>query len=151
MQEETEEFLSEERKIFELAKPGTDEAIFVKEIEGNEVILVAYDENNNEVSIFSETGKYPFEVTLYTSNSKLTSMKGLLVVEKEMVKIGDEVVERYIPIFDVLMNKANTIIDNLEASENDVQEAETTRNENEEARIIAEGIRVENENNRKTK
>ena len=128
----------EGRKVFEIAKPydkdEAGQAIFVKEIENNEVTLVAYDENGKEVSIFSVEGRHPFEISLYNGNSKLTSMYGILGVSKEAVKLGYEVVERYIPIFDDLMNKANTIIDNLEASEKDIQEAETTRNENETAR-----------------
>lgn len=140
----------EGRKVFELAKPDTDEAVFVKEIENNEIILVAYDENGNEASIFSEVGKYPFEISLYGEDSKLTSMNGKLRVSKEMVKIGDKVVEVYLPIFDKLMQDVSTSINELKAAENAIQEAETARKEEEESRILAEKSRAEAEKNRVT-
>ena len=107
----------EGRKVFELAKPKekdeVGEAIFVKEIVDNEVVLVAYDEEGKEVSIFSEEGKYPFEVSLYGENSKLTSLGSSLRIKQESVRVGDEVIERYLPIFDEVMNEANETINRM--------------------------------------
>ena len=137
----------EGRKIFELARPNTDEAIFVQEIENNEVILVAY-EDGVEKSIFNEVGKYPFEVTLYGNDSKLTSLSGKLRIAKEAVKVGDEVVERYIPIFDQLMQEAITAINEVNEAQKAVEEAETVRKEAEESRVLAETSRAEAEKNR---
>lgn len=143
------------RKVFELAKPDTDEAIFVQEIIDNEVILVGkaevkddngyikyidenenvywYDAVNNKVydaeyqeqeieiealtkvlvdaSIFDEEGSYPFEISLYDGDSKLTSAYSYLKVAKEMVKAGDEQVSTYLPIFDQLIAELNEATD----------------------------------------
>lgn len=140
------------RKVFEMAKPNTTEAIFVSEIIDNEVILVGkaevkdsrgyikyvdneenvywYDKENNKIydeegteqteiiledltkvlvnaSIFSEEGYYPYEISLYEGDSKLTSVSNSLKVKPEMVKIGDTEVERYLPVFDQLINTLN--------------------------------------------
>ena len=151
----------EGRKVFELAKPDTNEAIFVSEIINNEVLLVTkvavkdergyikytdeneaiywYDEENNKVydeqgqeqeidietltkvlvdgSIFNESGRFPFEVTLYNGDSKLTSVSSGLSVAEEMVRIGDEEVSTYLPIFDQLiaeLNQATSEANNLD-------------------------------------
>ena len=140
------------RKVFEMAKPNTTEAIFVSEIIDNEVILVGksevkdsrgyikyvdneeniywYDKENNKIydeegieqteialedltkvlvnaSIFSEEGKYPFEISLYDGDSKLTSMHELLPVTKEYVKVGNEQIADKLPIFDQLIAELN--------------------------------------------
>lgn len=97
----------EGRKVFEIAKPDTTEAIFAKEIVNNEVILVGEDENHNPASIFAKKGDYPFEVSLYEGDSKLTSMGGLLTVAMENVKVGDEQVSDKLPIFDQLIAELN--------------------------------------------
>lgn len=142
----------EGRKVFEMAKPNTTEAIFVSEIIDNEVILVGkaevkdsrgyikyidneeniywYDKENNKIydesgteqteidindltevlvnaSIWNEAGDYNFEVSLYEEDSKLTSVSSSLKVKPEMVKIGDTEVERYLPVFDQLLQELN--------------------------------------------
>lgn len=151
------------RKVFELAKPDTDEAIFVQEIVDNEVLLVGkaevkdehgyikyidenenvywYDAVNNKVydaeyqeqeieiealtkvlvdaSIFDEEGSYPFEISLYDGDSKLTSAYSSLKVAEEKVKVGDEQVSIHLPIFDQLiaeLNEATDAANNLNIS-----------------------------------
>lgn len=104
-------------KIFELKNPK-GELVFVKEIENNEITLARVNEDGTYSSLFDMSGDYIFEVSLYTEDSKLTSEYEILPVEAEQVVIGDEVVEPYLPIFDELIQKINTAIN--EASKLDM-------------------------------
>ena len=96
-------------KVFEMKSPS-EELVMVQEIQNNEIILYGEDENENIASIFTEEGKYIFEVSLYESESKLTSAKGQIKVKPEQVVIDGEVVEAYLPIFDQLLTQVNTAI-----------------------------------------
>lgn len=96
-------------KVFEMKSPS-DQLVMVQEIQNNEIILYGLDKNENIASIFTEEGKYIFEVSLYESESKLTSAKGQIKVKPEQVVIDGEVVEAYLPIFDQLLTQVNTAI-----------------------------------------
>ena len=96
------------RKVFELRNPS-GQVVYAGDIVNNEVVL-AGEENGEVYSVFNEAGYYIYEVSLYNGNSKLTSTKGQLPVDKEQVVIGNEVVEPYLPIFDELMQEINTAI-----------------------------------------
>ena len=103
------------RKVFEMKSPS-GELVYVDEIVDNKVLLTAKDENENNVSLFDESGYYIFEVSLYVDDTKLTSVYGKLPVEKEQVEIEGETVERVLPLFDQLMQELDTAItqtDNL--------------------------------------
>ena len=92
---------SDGRKVFELRNPS-GQVVYAGDIVNNEVVL-AGEENGEVYSVFNEAGYYIYEVSLYNGNSKLTSAKGQLPVNKEQVVIGNEIVEPYLPIFDELM------------------------------------------------
>lgn len=93
------EFDKDGRKVFEMNNPNGN-LIYANTIENNELILVGEDGEHNPCSLFSQPGKYPFEISLYDGESKLTSASDDLYVAPEMVKIGDEVAEVYLPVFD---------------------------------------------------
>lgn len=95
-------------KIFEMNDPH-GQLVFSKEIQNNEIIL-AREDNDEFSSIFNEKGKYVYEISLYDGDSKLTSASSYLLVDEEMVKITDEVVEPYLPVFDDLMSDISTAI-----------------------------------------
>ena len=105
-------------KIFEL-RNSTGETIFVDEIVNNEIILARFDENNNAYPIFTEKGRYTFEISLYRDNSKLTSASESFKVEPEQVIIDGEIVETYTPVFDNLLSSLSNAID--EASNLDIE------------------------------
>ena len=96
-------------KIFEMKAPS-GKVVMASEITNNTILLAAKDENENNVSLFDESGLYIFEISLYNGDTKLTSVYGKLPVSKEQVIIGDEVVEPYLPVFDELMQDINTAI-----------------------------------------
>ena len=101
-------------KVLEMKNPS-GEVVYFGEIINNEVVLAAV-ENGHNYSIFSSEGRYIYEVSLYSGNSKLTSVKGELPVVKEQVIINGEIVEPYLPIFDELMQDLQSAItktDNL--------------------------------------
>lgn len=97
------------RKVFEIKSPSGN-LVYADEIIDNKVLLTAKDENENNVSLFDESGDYIFEVSLYVDNSKLTSVYGKLPVQKEQVEIEGEVVEKVLPLFEQLMQELNTAI-----------------------------------------
>jgi len=138
------EFDREEgKKVFELKTPK-NELLFVSEIVNNEIVLVGED----NTSLFSSVGDYIYEVSLYEENSKLTSRFGYITIKKEQVKIGDNIVETYLPIFDQLMNEITTLESNIESAESERVSAEETRATNEEERQANESTRQENETSR---
>ena len=105
------------RKLFKMNNP-LGELVYSGFIENNELILGGVDANDNVVSLFSMAGQYPFEIVLYddSETSKLTSTSDYLNVEEEVVKIGDEVAEVYLPVFDEMiqeLDEAITKTDNL--------------------------------------
>lgn len=101
------------RKVFEMKSPS-NELVIVKEIEDNKVLLASKDENQNNVSLFDESGYYIFEVSYYDNDSKLTSVYGKIPVEQEQVVIDGEVVTPYLPIFDQLIQDLNNKIDEVD-------------------------------------
>ena len=110
------------RKVFEMKSPS-NELVIVKEIENNKVLLAAKDENQNNVSLFNESGYYIFEVSYYDNDSKLTSVYGKIPVEQEQVVIDGEVVTPYLPIFDQLMQEIDGKIDLVDGKLEDINEA----------------------------
>ena len=120
------------RKIFEMKNPK-GELVFADEIVNNEVILVGRDEQGNNCSLFTTAGTYPFEISLYGDDSKLTSESNLFSVQQEQVIIDGEVVEYYLPIFDRLLNdvqdslvSVNNAIDKVDTLDIDVNKSGTT-------------------------
>ena len=86
----------------------TDNKLFTDEwVEVATFNLEEYTKVQVNASLFSESGKYIFEVSLYKDDTKLTSTKGILPVKQEQVIVGDEIVEAYIPIFDELIQTLN--------------------------------------------
>lgn len=119
-------------KIFEMKNPK-GELVFADEIVNNEVILVGKDEQDNNCSLFTTAGTYPFEISLYGDDSKLTSESNCFSVQQEQVIIDGEVVEYYLPIFDRLLNdvqnsleSVNSAIDEVDNLDIDVNKSGTT-------------------------
>lgn len=73
-----------------------------------------YTKVQSEASLFSEEGEYPFEVSLYENNSKLTSANSKLNVAEEAVKTDGEVVKYYLPTIDRMINEVDNL--NLNAT-----------------------------------
>lgn len=119
-------------KIFEMKNPK-GELVFADEIVNNEVILVGKDDQDNNCSLFIMSGTYPFEISLYGDDSKLTSESNCFSVQQEQVEIDGKVVEFYMPIFDKLLNdiqdsleSVNSAINEVEALDIDVNKSGTT-------------------------
>lgn len=110
------------RKIFEMKNPNGD-LVFADEIVNNEVILVGKDEYDNNCSLFNEKGTYPFEISLYGDDSKLTSESNCFSVQQEQVIIDGEVVEYYLPIFDRLLNDVQDSLESVNSAIDDVNNA----------------------------
>ena len=127
-----------------------NEQLYDNEGNTSSVELSTLTKVQQSVSIFDEAGKYVLEVSLYGEDSKLTSAFIDLTVKPGMVRVGDEKVSQYIPIFDTLMNQAVTLIDELETAEETIETAETTRQANETSRQNAETTRQGNEAIRQT-
>ena len=73
-----------------------------------------YTKVTKECSIFSESGYYTFEISLYDGDSKLTSAKGKLRVKEEAVVIDGEVVETYLPVFDDLLSDVSEVLNEID-------------------------------------
>ena len=110
------------RKIFEMKNPNGD-LVFADEIVNNEVILVGKDEYDNNCSLFNEKGTYPFEISLYGDDSKLTSESNCFSVQQEQVIIDGEVVEYYLPIFDRLLNDVQDSLESVNSAIDDANDA----------------------------
>ena len=110
------------RKIFEMKNPK-GELVFADEIVNNEVILVGRDEQGNNCSLFTTAGTYPFEISLYGDDSKLTSESNCFSVQQEQVIIDGEVVEYYLPIFDRLLNDVQDSLESVNGAIDDVNNA----------------------------
>ena len=104
------EFDKDGRKVFEMNNPN-GELTYAKTIVNNELILAGEDENHNPCSLFAMPGKYQFEISLYDGDSKLTSASDYLYVAPEEVKIGDDVAEVYLPLFDEMNTTLSELID----------------------------------------
>ena len=118
------------RKTFEMKSPS-NEVVLAKDIEDNKILLAAKDENENNVSLFEESGYYIFEVSYRENGSKLTSVYGKIPVRQEQVIIGDEIVEPYLPIFDQLFQEVDSKISEMDSKIEEVEEAiEETNNLN---------------------
>lgn len=105
-------------KVFKMKNPN-DQTVFEREIIDNEVVLTGYDEHDEPASIFNSEGDYAFEVNLYDNNGRLTSAKGVISVEEELVKEDDKEIEVYKPLFDQLMEQLNTAIHNANTALDD--------------------------------
>jgi len=95
----------------------TNEKLFDDEwTEILEFDLDNYTKVIEQCSLFTETGDYIFEVSLYKNQSKLTSASGKLKVVPEQVIVDGETIELYTPIFENLLGDivdAITEADNL--------------------------------------
>lgn len=112
-------------KIFKMKNPN-DETVFEREIIDNEVVLTGYDENDEPASIFNSEGDYGFEVNLYDNDGRLTSSKGVISVEEELVKEDDTEIEVYKPLFDQLMGQLNDAITETNNLDIDAEKVDTT-------------------------
>ena len=93
------------RLVFGMKNPN-GEVVMIKDIEDdNEIVLVSYNEEGKECSLFGEAGRYLFEVSRYGDGSRLTSAYGSIYVEREQVRIGDDVFTPYVPIIDQLFEE----------------------------------------------
>ena len=90
--------------------------------------LTEYTKATEKASIFTEEGNYIFEISLYEDDSKLTSASGKIKVKAEQVKIDDNMVTPYIPIFDELMQDVETALGNIEDKITEVNTAITQTN-----------------------
>ena len=90
-------------KIFEIKDPFGN-TIFEDEIVNNELILARFDGQGTAYPIFTTEGIYVCEISLYKTNSKLTSASTDIYVTKEQVVVNDEIVETYTPMFDNLLS-----------------------------------------------
>lgn len=107
-------------KVLEMKNPS-GQLVYDGEILNNEVLLCAVEEGHN-YSIFNQEGRYIYEVSLYKGDSKLTSVKGELPVQKEQVIIDGEIVEPYLPIFDQLMQDIDSKIEEVDSK---IEEVDT--------------------------
>ena len=112
-------------KIFKMKNPN-DETVFEREIIDNEVVLTGYDEHDEPASIFNSEGDYNFEVNLYDNDGRLTSAKGIISVEEELVKEDDKEIEVYKPLFDQLMGQLNDAINETNNLDIDAEKVDTT-------------------------
>ena len=102
------------RLVFGLKNPK-GEVVLIKDIEDdNEIVLVAYNEEGKECSLFGEAGRYIFEVSRYDATSRLTSAYGCIYVEKEQVRLDDEVFTPYIPLIDQLFDEVDSLKEEIE-------------------------------------
>lgn len=96
--------------------------------------VLTFDINNytkvtKECSIFSESGYYTFEISLYDGDSKLTSAKGKLRVKEEAVVIDGELAETYLPIFDDLLTDVSEALNNMSSIVTDATGATNNANQ----------------------
>ena len=118
-----EEDVSGQRIVLEMSNPK-GELIFAKELSGNELILAGEDSSGNACSIFTLGGLHPFELVLYGDNSKLTSATGWLPVNKRNVrKDSGAGVEFYLPLFEDLLRKTNSLLFGYEEIERMIDES----------------------------
>lgn len=99
--------------IFEMCNPK-GELVYLKEIENNEIPLYRLTEDDEITTIFDTKGSYKFEVAKYDGDSKLTSAYGSIPVKKEQVVVDGEPVEAYLPIFDELLGRVSTALEEMD-------------------------------------
>ena len=110
------------RLVFGMKNPA-EEVVLVKDIgEDNEIVLVAYDEEGNECSVFGEAGRYIFEVSRYGDGNRLTSAFGCIYVEREQVRLGDKVFTPYIPLIDQLFTEVEELKEAVEGATSDTSD-----------------------------
>ena len=97
-------------KVLKIRHKESDNPVYVGEINNNEVVLTSVDENDKNHSIFTDSGIYILEVSLYNEDSKLTSVYSEFLVNKEQIEISDVEAEKYLPIFDELLQNVDTAI-----------------------------------------
>ena len=73
-----------------------------------------YTKQTEDCSLFTEEGEYVFEISLYGTNSKLTSASNKLMVLPQQISINDEIVEGYLPYFDALIEQLNAKIEEVD-------------------------------------
>lgn len=115
---------SDGTKVFELKNP-LGEIRYLGEIIDNEIVLTGVDDGVN-YSIFNVAGLYTYEVSLYSGDSKLTSVSGHLPVKQEQVIIDDRIVEPYVPIFDDLMQDVETRLESVDTALETIQNLDIT-------------------------
>lgn len=99
LSENTYWYNSEEQKLYDL-----------EWTEVEDFNLDNYIKQTEDASIFTESGKYVFEISLYDGDSKLTSACNYIPVKQEEIVINNEIVKPYLPIFDELIKQVNKSI-----------------------------------------
>lgn len=92
----------------ELGKLYDNEFIEIDNIDINNLT-----KETKNASLFSSSGTYPFEISLYDGDSKLTSESNCFIVQPEQVVIDNETVEVYLPIFDELINQVENALNDI--------------------------------------
>lgn len=99
----------------ELDKLYNDEFV---EVDNTDINTLTKETRN--ASLFACSGTYPFEISLYDGDSKLTSESNCFIVQPEQVVIDNEVVDVYMPIFDELINQIENALNEINNSINEV-------------------------------
>lgn len=106
-------FDKEGKKVFEMKTPS-GKVCLAKEIVDNELILGEY------TTVFSEEGRYIYEISLIGEGSKLSSASGSLFIRKEQVVISDDISKVKLPIFDELITDLERLNLRVEKAEEGV-------------------------------
>lgn len=86
--------------VFKMSNPQ-GKVVLLDEVVDGEITLVGRDDEGNACTLFNEAGLYPFELTLYSQDSKLTSAPGWLSITECQVRDGNgEGTDYYIPLLD---------------------------------------------------
>lgn len=103
--------------------------------EFNEVVSFDLDDYTKQYvigSLFDDSGKYPFEISLYEDNSKLSSASSYLKVLNGAIDIENKIAVPYLPLFDQLASDVSEELKLMEESRQDLidskEEAETLIN-----------------------
>ena len=106
-----EEDITDQTIVFQLSNPEGNLILSDDITKTREITLGGRNpEDDTAYSVFTAPGQYPFELIMYSNNSKLTSATGWLVVAKRQVpEDSDAGTEVYLPLFDDLLLKAQKI------------------------------------------
>ena len=88
--------------------------------------LIVVTEN---CSLFTTDGRYVFEISLYNGDSKLTSVSAKLTVRPEQVLIDGKYVTMYLPIFDELLSRVSSKLNDMDEALDHLVEANTEAQE----------------------
>lgn len=104
--------------MFELKYPNGD--TWQKEIVEGSLIIPK--------GVLYQTGDYEYEISLYTSDGKLTHNKTRIFdVRSELVKDNIPINEDRVPILSDLINKANVAVENIEKFKEEIRNDETLK------------------------